>query len=212
MGRAANLMTLTPSIGRFLESEILFRQKPVAEGRIVVSARESDRRTARRCRSYLGVTAILAPADRYPHPSPARVNRGRRIANPRHQDCELNSTGLRSSALGRGRCNANSCAVIRQVVPSPSVDTRAQVFVRTVIPCPCATTLAAVMVVSISLFDGRAPRATSNGRIRPEGRLHLDRLPATAKPAFFPCREVAAFLAGQTKKPSDAVLRCGFRA
>jgi len=76
-------------------------------------------------------------------------------------------------------------------------------------PCPCAVTMAIVMVVSNGLFDGRAPNATSNGRIRPEGRLRLDRLPATARPAFFPCREVAAFLAGQKSRltPSFAALR-----
>jgi len=54
------------------------------------------------------------------------------------------------------------------------------------------------MVVSVSPFMG-APHATSNGRIRPEGRLRLDRLPATAPPAFFPCREAAAFLAESKK-------------
>jgi hypothetical protein len=65
------------------------------------------------------------------------------------------------------------------------------------------------MVASIGPFDGRTSHATSNGRIRPEGRLRLDRLPATAKPAFFPCREVAAFLAGQKSRltPSSAALR-----
>jgi len=64
------------------------------------------------------------------------------------------------------------------------------------------------LVVSIGpLMD--ASHATSNGRIRPEGRLRLDRLPATAKPAFFPCREVAAFLARQKSRlpPSSAALR-----
>jgi hypothetical protein len=65
--------------------------------------------------------------------------------------------------------------------------------------------LAAVMVVSISPFTG-ASDATSNGRIRPEGRQCLDRLPATA---FFPCREDPAFLAGQKNRlpPSSALLR-----
>jgi hypothetical protein len=64
------------------------------------------------------------------------------------------------------------------------------------------------MVVSIGPLMG-AFHATSNGRIRPEGRLRLDHLPATAKPAFFPCREVAAFLARQKSRlpPSSAVLR-----
>ena len=54
-----------------------------------------------------------------------------------------------------------------------------------------------------------ASHATSNGRIRPEGRLCLDRLPATARPAFFPCRERAAFRAGQKNRlpPSSAMLR-----
>jgi len=68
--------------------------------------------------------------------------------------------------------------------------------------------MAAVMVVFVSLLMG-APDATSNGRIKPEGRLRLDRLPATATPAFFPCREVAAFLARQKSRltPSFAALR-----
>ena len=70
--------------------------------------------------------------------------------------------------------------------------------------------MAVVMAVSISPFTG-ASRATSNGRIRPEGRLRLDRLPATAKPAFFfPCRQAAAFLAESKKgrpTPSSAALR-----
>src|SRR6266852_5411543 len=66
--------------------------------------------------------------------------------------------------------------------------------------------MAIVMVVSIGLFDGRAPTQPSNGRIRPEGRLRLDRLPAMAKPAFFACRDVAAFLARQKSRlpPSSA--------
>jgi hypothetical protein len=54
--------------------------------------------------------------------------------------------------------------------------------------------MAAVMVVSISSFTD-APDATSNGRIKPEGRLRLDRRPARASSVYFPCREVAAFLA-----------------
>ena len=58
--------------------------------------------------------------------------------------------------------------------------------------------MAIVMVVPSVCLMG-ASHATSNGRIRPEGRLRLDRLPATAKPAFFPCREVAAFLAENKK-------------
>jgi hypothetical protein len=69
--------------------------------------------------------------------------------------------------------------------------------------------LAAVMVVFIRLFDRRVstqPRMDGSG---PEGRLRLDRLPATARPAFFPCREGAAFLAGQKNRlpPSSALLR-----
>jgi hypothetical protein len=75
-------------------------------------------------------------------------------------------------------------------------------------PCPCAGSMAAVMAVFVSPLTG-APDATSNGRIKPEGRLRLDRLPATVKPAFFPCREVAAFLARQKSRltPSSTVLR-----
>jgi hypothetical protein len=68
--------------------------------------------------------------------------------------------------------------------------------------------MAALMVVSISPFMG-ASDAISNGRIRPEGRLRLDRLPATATAGFFPCREVAPFLAEQKSRlpPSSAALR-----
>jgi hypothetical protein len=49
------------------------------------------------------------------------------------------------------------------------------------------------------------PRMDGSG---PEGRLRLDRLPATARPAFFPCRQAAAFLAGQKSRlpPSSAML------
>jgi hypothetical protein len=68
--------------------------------------------------------------------------------------------------------------------------------------------MAAVMVVSMVSLTG-ASDATSNGRIRPEGRQCLDRLPATASSAFFPCRKGAAFLAGQKSRlpPSFALLR-----
>ena len=42
----------------------------------------------------------------------------------------------------------------------------------------------------------------------PRDGLSLDRLPATARPAFFPCRQAAAFLAGQKSRlpPSSAML------
>jgi len=96
-----------------------------------------------------------------------------------------------------------------EVAPSPYVDARAQVFLLPELPCPCAATMAVAMVVSIGLFDGRAPHATSNGRIKPEGRLRLDRLPARAPLVYFPCHQEAAFLARQITRltPSSAVLR-----
>jgi hypothetical protein len=109
--------------------------------------------------------------------------------------------------MGALRCEFMRCRSFSSAFAF--VDARAQVFLRPALSCPCAVAVAIVMVVSIGLFDGRAPHATSNGRIRPEGRLRLDRLPATAKPAFFPCREVAAFLARQKSRltPSSALLR-----
>src|SRR5467141_3294723 len=47
------------------------------------------------------------------------------------------------------------------------------------------------------------PRMDGSG---PEGRLRLDRLPATARPAFFPLPPSGGIPRG-TKKPSAAVLR-----
>jgi hypothetical protein len=101
-----------------------------------------------------------------------------------------------------------SCAVVCLVTPSSAL-MRERKFWCDRRCHPCVATMTAVMVVSISPFTG-ASRATSNGRIRPEGRLRLDRLPATAKPAFFPCRQAAAFLAESKKSrptPSSAALR-----
>jgi len=58
------------------------------------------------------------------------------------------------------------------------------------------------MVISVSSFRARVQR-NLEWLIRPEGRPKgLDRLPATAPPAFFPCREGAAFLAGVKKAGS----------
>src|SRR6266700_6826301 len=68
--------------------------------------------------------------------------------------------------------------------------------------------LAVVMVVSIGPFAG-ASHATSNGRIKPEGRLCLDRLPATAMACFFPLLRRGSIPRG-TKNPSAAVLRWRF--
>jgi hypothetical protein len=103
-------------------------------------------------------------------------------------------------------------AILRRRLPGHAilgVDAQAQVLARSAMPCPCAATMAIVMVVSISPFTG-ASHATSNGRIRPEGWLRLDRLPATAKPAFFPCRQAAAFLAESKKAVRRRPpLRCG---
>jgi hypothetical protein len=69
--------------------------------------------------------------------------------------------------------------------------------------------LAIVMVVFIGLFDGRVPTQPRMDGSGPRGGKSLDRLPATAKPAFFPCREGAAFLAGQKSRlpPSSTLLR-----
>jgi hypothetical protein len=69
--------------------------------------------------------------------------------------------------------------------------------------------LAVVMVVSISLLDGRVPRNLEWTDQGPRAGESLDRLPATAPPAFFPCRQEAAFLAGQKSRlpPSSALLR-----
>jgi hypothetical protein len=59
------------------------------------------------------------------------------------------------------------------------------------------------------LFDGCVPTQPRMSGSGPKGRQCLDRLPATARPAFFPCRQGAAFLAGQKSRlpPSSAVLR-----
>jgi hypothetical protein len=68
---------------------------------------------------------------------------------------------------------------------------------------------AMVMVVSISSFTGAYPRNLEWADQGPRAGKSLDRLPATAPPAFFPCREGAAFLAGQKSRltPSSALLR-----
>jgi len=174
---------------------------------------------------------LVASAPRKTHPSGRRVgadhastDRGIALADPRyHQagdgivadgsinpDVGIATEPQRSSVLPRRRRHntkfkrLNSCGRVFL-----AIDTREQVFARSAMPCPCAVTTAVIMVVFIGLFDGRVRHATSNGRIRPEGRLCLDRLPATARPAFFPCRQVAAFLAGQKSRltPSSASLR-----
>jgi hypothetical protein len=118
--------------------------------------------------------AFTIEADRCPRFRPPPTSRLR--IGLRGSSAECAPTGaprcefMRRRSLGRGLA---------------SVDTRTHVFLRSARPYPCAAMMLAAMVVSISLFDGRAPHATSNGRIRPEGRLRLNRLPATAKPAFF---------------------------
>jgi hypothetical protein len=65
-----------------------------------------------------------------------------------------------------------------------------------------------VTQVSVGLFDGRV-HATSNGRIRARGTAKASiAFPQRLQSAFFPCREVAAFLAGQKSRlpPSSAML------
>lgn len=73
---------------------------------------------------------------------------------------------------------------------------------------------------SVAVFGGRgqcslrqhghdASDADLKWLIRPEGRQALDRLPATARGSFFPCREDATFLADVKKagrSPSSAAL------
>jgi hypothetical protein len=68
--------------------------------------------------------------------------------------------------------------------------------------------VAVAMVVSISPFTGTYLR-NSDGRIRPEGPA-MPRSPSrNGSAGFFPCREGAAFLAGQKSRltPSSALLR-----
>lgn len=122
-----------------------------------------------------------------------------RLAGPHGSSARGVRTTARPCEIGRGHSPGHAIVFL---------DTRARVFARSVRPRPCAGSMTVVMVVSISPFMG-APHATSNGRIRPVGRLRLDRLPATASPAFFPCRQGAAFLARQKSRltPSSAVLR-----
>ena len=77
--------------------------------------------------------------------------------------CDIEIANWIPRVLNRGRRDrqrrdAKSCAIVRWVTPSPFVDAHAQVFVRPVMPYPCAVMVTAVMVVSISLFDGRVPR------------------------------------------------------
>ena len=176
--------------------------------RVVTSAREPARRAARRSRSCLGATPILAPANRRPH----QTSEGRSWLLYRSSQTSRLRVGLRGSSVEAhqpARRDANSCAVVCQFVPLLLVDAREQVLPRPAVPCPCAASMLAVMVVSIGLFDGRAAHATSNGRIRPEGQLRLDRLPARAPSVYFPCRQEAAFLARQITRltPSFALLR-----
>jgi hypothetical protein len=68
--------------------------------------------------------------------------------------------------------------------------------------------MAAVMLVSIGLFDGRARNATSNGRIKPEGRLKPRSPSRNGSAGFFPLPRSAAFLAEQKTRlpPSSAML------
>ena len=100
LGRAANLMMLTPSTGRSLQSQTLLRLKLVGQGAVPSAPRENSpawNGTSPQIRPRL--TAILALAD----PAltkPARVDRGRRSITPDIEIAHLNSAGLRSCARG----------------------------------------------------------------------------------------------------------------
>ena len=138
LGRAANLMMLTPSTECIFQGKAKHFLSVVA--RIVASAREPARRAARRHGSCLGVTVIGCSCQSAP--SPNSEDRSWRVSII--PDIEI-ANWLRRSSVGArrmGRCNANSCAVVPQVAPSPSVDARAQVFLRPALPCPCAVTMA----------------------------------------------------------------------
>jgi hypothetical protein len=69
--------------------------------------------------------------------------------------------------------------------------------------------LAVVMVVSIDLFEWRAPHATSNGRIKARGPAMLRSSSRNGSVGFFPLPRKAAFLAGQKSRlpPSSTMLR-----
>ena len=144
-----------------------------------------------------------------PRPSPARRRSGRTYRPSVTSRSRIGSPRVLSR--GRARSAAPRCEIMRHRSPGRAVafvDARAHVFARSVMPCPCAQRRwQPWWSPSVCLMG--ASHATSNGRIRPEGRLRLDRLPATATPAFFPCREVAAFLARQKSRlpPSSAALR-----
>jgi hypothetical protein len=79
-------------------------------------------------------------------------------------------SGVVSSAkvIGARRCEIERCRSPGHVFVL--FYTPASAFARSVRPCPYAGSMVAVMLVSIGLFWG-ASHATSNGRIRPEGRL-----------------------------------------
>ncbi|WP_211237275.1 hypothetical protein, partial [Neisseria gonorrhoeae] len=64
----------------------------------------------------------------------------------------------------------------------------------------------AVMVVSIGLLEGRVPHATSNGRIRPEGRLKPRSPSRNGFAGFFPLPRRGG-IPREANKPSIAVLR-----
>src|SRR5579872_7488821 len=70
--------------------------------------------------------------------------------------------------------------------------------------------MAEVMVVSIGLFDGHAPHATSNGRIRPEGRLKPRSPSRNGYGLLFSPAAKWRHSSRETKKPSSAVLRLRF--
>jgi len=136
-----------------------------------------------------------------------RVYRGGRGVRSDTEVGPMVPRGLLAPSQGERR-EVWACAVISQVAPS-------LVLMRERKPC-CNRRCQVVGYRCLRWswwspsVRSRAPtHATSDGRIRPEGRQCLDRLPATASSAFFPCREGAAFLAGQKSRltPSSALLR-----
>ena len=121
---------------------------------------------------------------------------------------------IRSSALSRVSSRhsnlraamRNRYAIVPRVAPSPSGMRGVCVFVRSVMPYPCAGSMIAVMVVSISLFDGRVPRNLewtdqARGAATPRSPSR------NGYAGFFPLPRSGG-IPREAKKPSAAVLRC----
>jgi len=156
--RAANLMMLTPSTGCIFQGKL----EAGRAGRVVVSAHEPARRTAR-CVDPVGSVAVAAgPDQRQAVVALALHQRGIGRADlSAICDIEIASwtlRGLTRRRRGRRRRDARSYAVVRWGRAIAFIDAWAQVFVRPVMPYPCAATMAAAMVVSISPFRGAHQR------------------------------------------------------